>query len=257
MDIDRKTLPRTARQTMRTRTKSLEITMKIAVLDDDLSTLDFVCHHLTKAGHVCQKFFESRALIDELSRQTFDLFVLDWMLPCMTGKDVLGWIRANLPPTLPVLFLTSRGSDQDVVSILDAGADDYLVKPVSAALLLARTQAVLRRSFKVSEPSVRELFGEYEFDIGRERLLYKGTPISITPKEFALALLLFRHVGTPISTERILEVVWRSQLDAQLRYRTISTHISMIRTKLSLRSQNGYRLVPLYGYGYRLEQQAS
>ncbi|MFM0033312.1 response regulator transcription factor [Paraburkholderia strydomiana] len=227
--------------------------MKVAVLEDSREIREFVSHQLTSAGYQCQEFVDSRSLLDELRRQTFDLLVLDWMLPDRPGTEVLHWVRANLPRTLAVLFLTSRASDDDMSSVLNSGADDYLVKPVTSAMLLARTRALLRRCSIPAESSGPQSFDDFEFDSGRGELRLRGTLISLTPKQFALALLLFQHLDDPLPNAQIIETVWRRAPDEPA-LRTLSTHASMLRTKLGLRPQNGYRLMPIYGYGYRLQR---
>jgi DNA-binding response OmpR family regulator len=233
-----------------------ESVMKVAVLDDCPEIREFVTDQLTNAGHLCQSFAEGNALLDALQRQTFDLLLLDWVLPDRLGTEVLGWVRTNLPNTLPVLFLTSRNSDDEISSVLNAGADDYLVKPITSAMLLARTRAVLRRSAVPNEPSSTEVFDSFEFDSGRGKLRHCGEPISLTPKQFAVALLLFQHLDEPLSNAYVIESVWRREPN-EASLRTLSTHVSMLRTKLGLRPQNGYRLSPLYGYGYRLQRVSS
>jgi len=228
--------------------------MKIAILDDDQATVEFVSRTLAEAGHSCHVFLESRLLLEQLRKETLALLVLDWVLPDISGAAVLEWVRANLPRSQTVLFLTARTSDRDISSILNAGADDHLAKPVSAAMLLAQTEALLRRAAAPNCCSGREVHGDYEFDIEQRVVYYRGAALLLTPKQFELARLLFQHIGQPISSARILEEVWGRECAESSR--TVSTHISLLRTKLNLRPQNGLRLTPLYGYGYRLQRVA-
>jgi DNA-binding response OmpR family regulator len=100
--------------------------------------------------------------------------------------------------------------------------------------------------------TVKEVFGDYEFDLGRKHVLVKGNPVSLTQKEFELALLLFRHLSRPLSRAHLLDMIWKQATD--IPSRTMDTHVSMLRAKLGLRPENGYRLTPIYGYGYRLER---
>src|ERR1700761_2353231 len=130
--------------------------MRIAVLDDDAAQADLVCQTLSAAGHICHAYAEGRALVKQLRRQTFDLLVLDWNVPDMSGDEVLRWVRQSLPAHLPVLFMTSRGRETDISSMLNIGADDYLVKPVSAGLLLARVGSLLRRAYQLNQASSKE-----------------------------------------------------------------------------------------------------
>jgi DNA-binding response OmpR family regulator len=225
--------------------------MRIAVLDDDPAQADFVCQTLSAEGHVCHAFAESRALVKQMRRQSFDLLVLDWNLPDMPGDEVLHWVRQSVSDQLPVLFMTSRSRETDISSMLNTGADDYIVKPVSADLLVARVGSLLRRAYRFGQAS-KEVFGEIEFDLKSKQVSVRGTPVALTLKEFELALLLFQHLSRPLSRAHILDVVWKQATD--IPSRTMDTHVSMLRAKLGLRPKNGFRLTPIYGYGYRLER---
>ncbi|WP_438390704.1 response regulator transcription factor [Caballeronia sp. DA-9] len=226
--------------------------MRICVLDDDLSQTEYVAQTLTSAGHVCQVFTDGKSLIHELRRQPFDLLLLDWNMPEMPGDIVLKWIRQNLTTNLPVLFLTSRSLESDIVKMLNAGADDYILKPVSPPVLLARVEALLRRIYLQQKDAAHETYGIYRFDIATQLAAVNGETVALTQKEFELALLLFRNLSRPLSRTHIRESVWRQDVD--IPSRTIDTHVSQIRSKLVLRPQNGYRITPIYSYGYRLEK---
>jgi DNA-binding response OmpR family regulator len=226
--------------------------MRIAVLDDDAAQADLVCQTLSAAGHICHAYAEGRALVHQLRRQTFDLLVLDWNVPDMSGEEVLRWVRESLSARLPVLFMTNRSRESDITSLLTTGADDYVVKPVSAGVLLARVAALLRRAYQLNATALKEVFGEYEFDLSARHVVVRGTAIAVTAKEFDLALLLFQHLSRPLSRAHILDVIWKRA--SEIPSRTMDTHISMLRAKLGLRPENGYRLTPIYGYGYRLER---
>ncbi|HMC45676.1 MAG TPA: response regulator transcription factor [Caballeronia sp.] len=226
--------------------------MRICVLDDDLSQTAFVAQTLTAAGHFCQVFTEGKSLIHELRQQPYDLLLLDWNMPEMPGDVVLKWVRQNLTTNLPVLFLTSRSVESDIVQMLNAGADDYILKPVSRPVLLARVEALLRRIYMHQNEVTEESYGIYRFDLTTQTALVSEAPAALTQKEFELALLLFRNLSRPLSRTHIRESVWRQDVD--IPSRTIDTHVSQIRSKLVLRPQNGYRITPIYSYGYRLEK---
>ena len=227
--------------------------MRIAALDDDPAQLERVERVLTEAGHKVQGFPLAKPLVGALRRDTFDLLVLDWNVPDMTGVEVIGWIRANLETPAPVLLLTSRSEEADIVQGLEAGADDYVVKPVQPAVLAARVGALLRRAYPAPAATRTEAFGDYAFDTAVETVTVGGAPPQdLTSKEFALALLLFRNVHRALSRAHILESVWGRNPD--LPTRTLDMHISRIRSKLNLRPENGFRLAPVYSYGYRLER---
>ena len=176
--------------------------MRIAVLDDDSAQTDFVCQTLTAAGHICHAFAEGRALVKQLGRQSFDLLVLDWNVPDMSGEEVLLWVRSSLSERLPVLFMTSRSDEADITSILNTGADDYVVKPVSPGILTARIASLLRRAYQINTTATKEIFDDFEFDLGAKQVLVKGNAVSLTQKEFDLGLLLFQHLSRPLSRTR-------------------------------------------------------
>ncbi|PLZ03829.1 DNA-binding response regulator [Burkholderia sp. WAC0059] len=226
--------------------------MRIAVLDDEPDQLEFVCEALTIAGHACHAFSRGEDLLKRLRRETFDLLVLDWLVPDVGGDEVLRWVRLNQRASLPVIFMTNRGRDIDVALMLNSGADDYVVKPVSALVLTARVGALLRRAYGSQQPELTKTFGVYAFDLAARQASVDGCPVYLTHKEFDLALMLFQRLGQPLSRAHIFEAIWRQAED--IPSRTMDTHISVLRSKLNLRPENGFRLTPIYGYGYRLER---
>jgi len=191
-------------------------------------------------------------MLVQLRRELYDMLVIDWQVPDLSGAEVLRWAREKLPPTLPVLFMTSRSGEDDIVAGLAAGADDYMIKPIRRGELVARVQALLRRAYP-SQSAIEQIqFGNYIFESRTGRLTMSGVDIEVTQKEFDLALLFFRNLGRPLSRAYILEAVWSR--DVEVPSRTMDTHVSRVRSKLQLRPENGFRLAPVYSYGYRLEQ---
>ncbi len=226
--------------------------MRIAALDDDEAQAETVSRLLSEAGHSCQTFHAGKALIAALRRETYDLLVLDWNLPDLTGLEAIAWARENLASPPPILLLTGRSDEGDVVKGLNAGADDYVIKPVQPTVLLARVNALLRRAYPENGGGGIETFGDYAFNIPADTVAVRGEAVALTAKEFGLALLLFRNTHRALSRAHILEAVWGRNPD--LPTRTLDMHISRIRTKLNLRPENGFRLAPVYSYGYRLER---
>jgi DNA-binding response OmpR family regulator len=226
--------------------------MRIAILDDDTSILELACTILTSAGHVCHPFTSGKEMLHQLRRESFDLLILDWQVPDLSGTEVLHWVREKLSPTLPVLFMTSRSGEDDIIAGLAAGADDYMIKPIRRGELVARVHALLRRAYPTQNTAEIVQFGIYQFETRASRVSVDNVPVEMTQKEFDLALLLFNNLGRPLSRAYILEAVWSRDID--IPSRTMDTHISRVRSKLNLRPENGYRLAPVYSYGYRLEQ---
>ncbi|MBK8860881.1 MAG: response regulator transcription factor [Sphingomonadales bacterium] len=225
--------------------------MKIAILDDDPELLESVSRLLNEVGHRCFCFDRGEALIQTLRSSHFDLFVLDWNLPDRSGISVIEWIRNRIGDNVPVLLLTSRSLEEDVIAGLEAGADDFISKPFQPALLRARVQALGRRLRIGSDGETPERYGNIEFDLHRRIVSREGDEIPLTAKEFQLALLLFHNLDRALSRQHILETIWG--LRADIPTRTLDSHITRVRSKLSLRPGNGFKLTSLYGYGYRLE----
>ncbi len=148
-------------------------------------------------------------------------------------------------------FLTSRTSEDDIVVGLQAGADDYMQKPVREGELVARVQALIRRMNPIVPSSEPFSFGPYAIDPIASTISLRGEDIVLAPKEFDLALLLFRNPGRLFSRDVLSTAVWNREIPATSR--TLDTHLSNIRRKLNLRPENGVRLNASYALGYRLE----
>jgi DNA-binding response OmpR family regulator len=232
--------------------------MKIAVLSEDTSQNELICQVLSSAGHACTSFVSGKELLNHLrqvnllKKDSFNMLVIDWQVSDLAGEEIVRQARNKLETTIPVLFMTGRSSEDDIVAGLAAGANDYMIKPIRRGELAARVQALLRRAYPSQTVNEQIQFGAYVFEPRPGRLMMDGGEIDLTQKEFDLALVLFRNIGRPLSRSYIHESVWvREQ---EIPSRTMDTHVSRVRNKLKLRPENGFRLVPVYSYGYRLEQ---
>lgn len=225
--------------------------MRLAVLEDDPAMREVLCEWLAAAGYAVHEFATGRDCMRILARESFDLCLLDLSLPDVRGAEVLRWMREDRGDLTPVMFVTASDSEADIVTALRAGADDYLIKPVRRAELLARMEAVLRRVQPVAADRRLEV-GPYAFDPEHKRAQLDGVPLELTEMEFDLALFLFRNIGRLLSRGHLLEAVWGRS--AAVATRTVDTHISRVRSKLQLRPERGFRLTPTYSYGYRLER---
>jgi two-component system response regulator RegX3 len=224
--------------------------VRIALLEDDAALFALTSAWLKNEGHDVHGFSLTRDLIRFASRESVDLYILDWMLPDQTGGSFLTWLRQTREDNTPALFLTALDSEDDIVAGLNAGADDFIIKPVSQRVLLSRIAAIMRRS-RPEAASLIEL-PPYRIDAGRKQICLRDEPLELTEKEFDLALFLFRNIGRLLSRGHMLQAVWSVSPD--LVTRTVDTHISRVRAKLQLKPENGFRLTPTYNYGYRLEQ---
>jgi len=226
--------------------------MKIAVLEQDRPQADLICQVLSAAGHSCQSYDNARDLLGQLRKDSADMLVMDWNVPDMEGGEVLRRAKEKLATTAPTMFLVGNNAEDDIIAGVTAGADDYLVKPLRRGELVARVSALLRRAYPSQNSAEQLQFGPYTFETRPGRLLKDGSVIDVTQKEFSLALLFFRNIGRPLSRAYIHESVWVRENDVPSR--TMDTHVSRVRNKLHLRPENGFRLVPVYSYGYRLEK---
>src|SRR5215813_2010845 len=226
--------------------------MRVAIVEDDPSQAELLSHWLELAGHHCHHFERGEALIRALDQESFDVLVLDWNLPDISGVDVLKRIRASQQASLPILFVTARNREDDVVLALRQGADDYMVKPVRRLELIARLEAIARRGkHQTDQPEVIEL-DVYRVDCQTRTVTREGRPVELTAKDFDLSVLFLRNVGRLLSRGHIRETVWGP--NAVVTSRTLDTHVSRIRNKLGLTPEYGWRLAAVYRYGYRLEQ---
>lgn len=228
--------------------------MHIAVLEDDQDQAKLIKLWLEEAGHRCTVFNSGKDMVKSFSHDSFDLLILDWLVPDMDGLEVLSWVRTHLDWPIPILFVTQRDAEQDVVTALEAGADDYMAKPIKRGEMLARIGSVVRRT----SPSARDEGGEtveffpYRFQRSSREVSLHDQAIQLTQKEYELMLFMFRNAGRILSRGYILETVWGRSADVNTR--TVDTHVSRLRNKLSISPENGWVLNSIYQHGYRLEK---
>ena len=226
--------------------------MRIAILEDDPDQSDLVRLWLEDAEHSVFVYASGSQFLHGVRRNSFDLYLLDWLLPDVSGIDVLDTLRREMQDTTPVLVTTVKNEERDIVRALESGADDYLAKPVRRGELIARAEAIFRRSrigCPVSDVYTAEPFA---MNVEQKQVLLRGEKIVLTNREFELAMFFFRNAGRPISRAHILEAIWGIENSA-VSTRTIDTHISRLRKKMKLNSENGWALSAIYQYGYRLE----
>jgi DNA-binding response OmpR family regulator len=228
--------------------------MHIAILEDESILAEEVKNYLEQDGHTAKIFVDGEALIRVLSRETFDMFILDWNVPKINGFEVLTHMRKTLKMAEPVIFLTSTDAEEEIVSALSSGADDYCIKPIRLGEFLARIHSVMRRMNKqVATTSGEKVISGYTFNTVDRIISFDGNEVALTEKEFNLAVFLFSELDRPISRNRILIEVWGTNSDELSR--TLDVHIAWIRKKLNIGAAgNQLRLTAVYGYGYRLMQ---
>ncbi len=224
--------------------------MRIAAVDDDTLQLELFTHALGAMGHACHTFATGAALLKSLRRETYDLLIVDWQLPDTSGPDIVRQVRQQLAPQLPILFVTHRQEEADIVEGLACGADDFMTKPVRVAELGARVGALLRRAYPPATGGPLE-FGRYRFLPETHELLMDSQPVALKAREYELALFLFQNLGRLLSRDHLREAIWGHS--AEVISRSLDTHISRLRTVLDLRPASGFAITSVYGVGYRFE----
>ncbi|HJV86798.1 MAG TPA: response regulator transcription factor [Noviherbaspirillum sp.] len=226
--------------------------MLIAVLDSDRDQVELLRQELTHAGHACQAFRHPRELLAALGQSHFEALVMDGKAGEPSILPTLQAIRSIAPADLPILLLAQRTHEKQLAEALAGGTTDYIVKPLRRGEFQLRMQVLLARAYPGMHAGEEFCFGPFTFEPDRSRITRADATIDVTQKEFELALLFFRNLGRPLSRAYILEKIWSH--DTETPSRTIDTHVSRVRNKLGLRPENGFRLVPVYSYGYQLEQ---
>lgn len=182
----------------------------------------------------------------------FDLILLDVMLPGMNGFDICAAVRAQ-DRDQPIIMLTARNTDEDIVQGLALGADDYVAKPFSVAQLVLRVQAVLRRSgFDAQQQAVIKLTGDVQIDTRNLSANVRGESVAFTRREMALLEYLYQHRDRPVPREELLHKIWGYARDLDIETRTVDIHMAKLRRKLECDPKQPQWLVTVRGGGYRL-----
>ena len=219
----------------------------IYLLEDDASIRKLVIYAMESQGWEARGFERPSAFWTALEAETPELVLLDIMLPEQDGVSVLRELRARRDTArTPVMMLTAKGAEFDRVEGLDAGADDYVVKPFGMMELLARIRALLRRSAE-TPAAERLVSGGITLSRDRHEVAVRENPVALTNKEFELLALLMAHEGRALSRSLLLGEVW--DLGAEPENRTLDVHIRSLRSKLG---DEGERIETIRGVGYRL-----
>jgi len=227
--------------------------LSVALLEDDPAHAELLGHWLETAGYLCSRHERGGTLARALVQERFDVLVLDWTLPDMSGVDLLKHVRDTLRSSVPILFVSARGREADIVTALRQGADDYMVKPVRPLELLARLEAISRRQAGAHPPQVIER-RTLRLDCQTRLARREGEPVHLTGKDFDLSALFLLNVGRLLCRGELRDAVWGPGV--AVASRTLDTHVSRIRDKLGLTPSNGWRLSAVYGRGYRLQEVA-
>ncbi|WP_379142459.1 response regulator transcription factor [Paenibacillus sp. sgz500992] len=211
----------------------------ILVVEDEEAINELIRRNLSLVGHTCYFAMDGETAVEMIKNKSFDLVVLDIMLPKMDGFEVLEQVKG-----IPAILLTAKRSVEDRVKGLVMGADDYLTKPFEMLELFARVEAILRRTKKDEDTFCID---NVRVELHSRRLFLKDKVVEYTPKEFELLEVLIKNRNIALSREKLLELVWGFEYMGETR--TVDVHIQKLRKKLGLEK----RIVTVYKLGYRLE----
>ena len=214
--------------------------LRILIAEDEEPIANLIRMNLTRAGYQCIWAPDGELAADYMMKESFDLILLDIMLPKVNGYELMEYAKRL---SLPVIFLTALGSTEHKVKGLKMGADDYLPKPFEIVELLARVEAVLRRYHK-TENLIQ--VADVTIDTSSHMVLQNGNEIYLTPKEFELLVLFARNKNIALYRETIYENVWGGEYMGQSR--TVDLHVQRLRKKIGLEKE----IVSVYKIGYRL-----
>jgi DNA-binding response OmpR family regulator len=223
---------------------------RILIIEDELPMRRALEDCLGAEGYRVFSAADGESGLQRALAEQPDLILLDIMMPKLDGFAVAAELR-RLGRVTPILMLTAKGQIEDRVNGLDAGADDYLVKPFSIEELLARVRALLRRTRKNGQAATKLEFGDIVVDLARQTATRGKRELHLTPKEFAMLRLLSATPGEPVSRERFLDVVWGYA--AFPTTRTVDNHIASLRRKLEKNADDPRWLKTVHGVGYKLE----
>lgn len=229
------------------------VQLKILVVEDDATLADFISKGLNEAGYQVEVIQDGKQALLRSATQSYDLIVLDRMLPQLDGLTILRTLRASQNQT-PVLILSALSEVDQRVEGLTAGADDYLTKPFSFKELLARVQALLRRPVSSTLSATLLEVGPVRLDLSKQKAWVNGDEIGFQPREFRLLEYLMRHSGQLVSRTMLLENVWEYHFDPQTNI--VDVHISRLRQKLD-KDRAVSMIKTVRGAGYVFEVTAS
>ena len=223
---------------------------KILVVEDEVNIASFIQRGLREFGHepVVATDGEQGWLLAESGR--FDCLLLDVMMPKLSGLQLCKCYRERFGYQCPVIMMTALGTTEDIVAGLDAGADDYLVKPFSFLELRARIQALLRR-VGAGSTSAPLRCGDLELDPSNHRAIRKGQPIALTMKEYKLLACLIRNAGTAVSRAQLLKAVWEKEPDAH-NTNVVDVYVNYLRQKVD-KAFDQKLIHTVTSVGYRIE----
>ncbi len=227
---------------------------RILLVEDDRDLTEVVTLHLQSEGYEAVSVHDGRAGVQAFQQGEWDMVLLDWMLPGISGMDVLRTIREK-NRQIPVLMLTARGEETDKVLGLELGCDDYMTKPFSLRELTARMKVLLRRielARSIAEGGEHDRvleFGSLQIDNAKRRVSVDGEPVQLTLKEYDLLFTLAAKPGRTFSRRQLLDLVWDQ--DSDVYEHTVNSHVNRLRGKVENNPNRPRYILTVWGIGYR------
>jgi two-component system phosphate regulon response regulator PhoB len=224
----------------------------VLIVEDETAIVTLLRYNLEREGFRVYSTGDGEEAITMVKEYRPDIIVLDWMLPSMSGIDICKQLRWS-PETkaTPIIMLSARGEEGDRIRGLDAGADDYLVKPFSPAELIARIRAVFRR-FRPTLTEKTLAFAGVSMDVAAHKVQRNGSEVHLSPTEFSLLRYLLEHPGRVFSREQLLDAVWGHDIYVELR--TVDVHIRRLRKGLDYDGKQADIIRTVRSAGYALEE---
>lgn len=227
---------------------------RVLVVEDEFEIQQLIALHLRRQGFDVQEVGDGEAAREQLAKNNFDLVVLDWMLPGLSGLEITRWMRSQTKlASVPILFVTAKMEPEHIATGLDAGADDYVGKPFDTLVLMARVNALLRRKNWLEKPVTAEesdlvRVGELSLNPNTYECVLSGEKLDLTRSEFRLLEALMRNQGRVLSRESLIEQIQGEGVNVV--GRTVDTHVFGLRKKLN---QYSDMIETIRGVGYRVK----
>jgi len=223
---------------------------RVLLVEDSDDVRETLAYLLEREGYKVTPAADGATALAGYADSGADVILLDWMIPLVPGVEVCRRIREV--SAVPIIMLTAKVSEADIVAGLEAGADDYITKPFRTAELLARLRSALRRARAGQSDAATLKVGGIELDVERHRVKVDGRAVAMPPREFELLELLLRHAGRVLTRRQIIEAVWGDDYYGDTK--TLDVHVRRLRAKIEADPAKPRRLVTVRGLGYRMQE---
>jgi two-component system, OmpR family, alkaline phosphatase synthesis response regulator PhoP len=230
---------------------------RVLIIEDDIQIVELLKIHLADLSCEISSTRNGKEALELVSKNTFDLLILDLMLPEINGMEICRRVRMS-GDTTPIIILSAKSEEIDKILGLETGADDYLTKPFSIREFVARVKVIFRRK-EDSKEEVNRLnkaqtkFGDLEIDMDKRKITLNNSRVELSPKEFELLILLASNPGKSYSRKRLLNLVWGYDFDGY--EHTVNSHINRLRGKIETSISSPKYILTTWGVGYRFNEE--